>query len=281
MISARNKFQITVATLFCFLLLKPAIAQFAPDTNKVQDDTKSQPRWVSKGGNIRIEPAQTRVGIGTLRTPLGVLHINGEFDAELKTGPTGTIHLQNGVNSLLLDSNEIMARKVQSGTPELPKKIIGSQLHLNADGGGVVINGKLAKSQQVAITTSGRIVLGGGNKKHKSARLTASGTIVAQDLIVTPNDWADDVFREDYQLMGLEELAVYIDENRHLPGIAKETDVTSKGLKIGDFSKNVLRNLEELTLRLIDQNRYFKSKNADLERRVETLEKLRKLCKTP
>ncbi|HMJ15312.1 MAG TPA: hypothetical protein VK524_28045, partial [Polyangiaceae bacterium] len=56
-------------------------------------------------------------------------------------------------------------------------------------------------------------------------------------------------------------------ERRHLPGIPSEQTVMSQGLSVARFNTNLLRNVEELTLRVIEQ-----SKQLDAVRREHARE---------
>jgi hypothetical protein len=58
----------------------------------------------------------------------------------------------------------------------------------------------------------------------------------------------DYVFEDDYALMPLEELKVFIDRNGHLPGIASAGDVQSRGLDLAGSQMAMLQKVEELTL---------------------------------
>ena len=63
----------------------------------------------------------------------------------------------------------------------------------------------------------------------------------------------DYVFEEDYPLMPLDELRVFIDENGHLPGIAPAHEVSSEGLDLAGSQMDLLQKVEELTLYTLEQ----------------------------
>lgn len=83
---------------------------------------------------------------------------------------------------------------------------------------------------------------------HSDAKLFVDGKIAAKSCIITVNNWADDVFAEDYKLMPLNELNGFIKANKHLPGIPSEAEVKNNGLSIADSDAQLLRKIEELTL---------------------------------
>lgn len=92
----------------------------------------------------------------------------------------------------------------------------------------------------------------------------------------------DYVFEEDNQLMSLDELAVFIKQNKHLPGVSSAEEVKNGGLDIAGSQLSVLEKVEELTLYTLQQheqlhglkteNTLLKERNAALSKRLELLE---------
>ena len=68
----------------------------------------------------------------------------------------------------------------------------------------------------------------------------------------------DYVFADDYQLMPLDQLSVFITENRHLPGVASAEEVYKDGLDLAGSQLSVLEKVEELTLYTLQQNEVLK-----------------------
>ena len=86
-------------------------------------------RSASTSGEVLIQDGGGNVGVGT-SAPSVKLHVNGGTDASLGGGGFIVNGSVSGTN-LALDNNEIMARN--NGGP--------ASLHLNAEGGDVVVNG--------------------------------------------------------------------------------------------------------------------------------------------
>jgi len=63
----------------------------------------------------------------------------------------------------------------------------------------------------------------------------------------------DYVFEDDYELMPLQELRSFIDENGHLPGIAPAHEVREEGLDLAGSQMGLLQKVEELTLYTLQQ----------------------------
>jgi hypothetical protein len=70
--------------------------------------------------------------------------------------------------------------------------------------------------------------------------------------IAADNGWADYVFEEDYEMMSIEELEAYVKENKHLPGVPSEAEVVEDGIDLGEMNAILLKQIEELTLRMIE-----------------------------
>lgn len=89
-------------------------------------------------------------------------------------------------------------------------------------------------------------------------------------------NWPDYVFEKKYQLRTLEDLAAYIERYKHLPDVASVAKVNAEGVDLGANQAAILRNVEELTLHLIEENRLMRSqtgKTAELEKKVADQEK--------
>ncbi|MEM6335856.1 MAG: hypothetical protein AAF752_04770 [Bacteroidota bacterium] len=96
------------------------------------------------------------------------------------------------------------------------------------------------------------------------------GKLVTSELkVALPQDWADYVFADDYELMPLDQVKRYIDSNGHLPGMPSAADVEAAGgFEVGATQVKLLEKIEELTLHLIAQQ----EANAELLARIEALE---------
>ena len=99
---------------------------------------------------------------------------------------------------------------------------------------------------------SGKV--GIGTQASNSYQLSVSGTIRAKEIKVE-TDWADFVFKDDYQLMKLSDLEQFIQDNGHLPEIPSEVEVEEKGISLGEMNSKLLQKIEELTLYTIQLNK--------------------------
>lgn len=108
-----------------------------------------------------------------------------------------------------------------------------------------------------------------------SEKLRVCGTIKAVELRLETG-WCDYVFAKEYNLKPLEEVADFINENHHLPGIAKASVVETEGLSVAAMSKAMMEKIEELTLYAIQQNeelKALKQQNVALQSQINNLKK--------
>ena len=77
----------------------------------------------------------------------------------------------------------------------------------------------------------------GGNIESKKVKVNA-----------TPGSFPDYVFKEDYQLLTIDQLANYIETHGHLPNMPTAQEVEANGQDLGEIQKKLLEKVEELTL---------------------------------
>ena len=117
----------------------------------------------------------------------------------------------------------------------------------------------------------GNVGIGTTNPQHT---LHVAGVIGAQEIIVSATG-ADYVFDPAYHLQPLSDVAAFIHQNHHLPGIPSAADVETNGVRLGDMQSKLLAKVEELTLHMIeanDANTRLRQQNRDLQDRLDRLE---------
>jgi len=100
------------------------------------------------------------------------------------------------------------------------------------------------------------------------------GLIRAKEIKVQSNVWSDFVFEKDYILPTLEALETFIAENKHLPEIPTEAEVTENGINLGEMNAKLLQKIEELTLYMIEQNKQNKKQQEKIEELEQKLARL-------
>jgi hypothetical protein len=79
-------------------------------------------------------------------------------------------------------------------------------------------------------------------------------------------NWPDFVFEENYNLPSLTEVAVYIEENKHLPNVPSAAEVEQNGVDLGEMDKILLQKVEELTLYVIQQQKQIEALQSELKK---------------
>lgn len=106
--------------------------------------------------------------------------------------------------------------------------------------------------------------------------LTVKGRIHAEEIKVNMNVPAPDyVFEEDYDLIPLAELEVFIGKNKHLPDVPSASDMAQNGLKLKEMNLLLLKKIEELTLHLIDQSKINIAQKAEIDLLKEEVQGLK------
>ncbi len=108
-------------------------------------------------------------------------------------------------------------------------------------------------------------------------KMAVNGGIITDEVHIQLEEyWPDYVFDQQYALLPLEELAAFIAENRHLPGLAPASEVEAEGhYNVGKLSIKLLEKVEELTLYTIaqhNQKKLLETQIAAQEKRLKALE---------
>jgi hypothetical protein len=99
----------------------------------------------------------------------------------------------------------------------------------------------------------------------KNGNVAIYGKLETTEIKVTETPTADFVFEEDYDLKKLEEIEVYIKENKHLPEIPSAKEMEKNGLDLAEMDIKLLQKIEELTLYLIELNKKTKEQSEKIK----------------
>lgn len=83
------------------------------------------------------------------------------------------------------------------------------------------------------------------------------------------DNWADYVFKDDYNLLSLKEVEKHIEEKGHLPNVPSAEEVVESGIDVAKMDAKLLEKIEELTLYVIAQNKRLEKQ----EKQIEELER--------
>lgn len=99
----------------------------------------------------------------------------------------------------------------------------------------------------VIIDTDGKIGIG-TEKTVENYTLAVNGGIISTKVFIKEvNQWPDHVFTENHELMDLHQLKTYLNDNKHLPGVPSQAEVTSNGYDLNEMQYILLEKIEEMT----------------------------------
>ena len=113
----------------------------------------------------------------------------------------------------------------------------------------------------LCLKTNGNIVMNGKvgiNRENTTANYTLAvdgGIITTKVFIQDVENWPDYVFDADYKLMSLEDLKVFIGENKHLPEMPSESEIVGRGYDMQEMQQAMMKKIEELTLYTLQQQK--------------------------
>jgi hypothetical protein len=139
--------------------------------------------------------------------------------------------------------------------------------------------------QRMIIDNNGNVGLSdvtiGGAQFIPTQRLHVNGNVRANAFISNTTTYPDYVFKPDYQLMPLRQLAAYVKKEQHLPGIPSEREVQAQGgiVNISELQINLLKKVEELTLYTLQQEDMIQDQGKTITSQTETITTLRQANK--
>jgi hypothetical protein len=101
------------------------------------------------------------------------------------------------------------------------------------------------------ITENGNLGVG---TSCPQAKFDVAGTIRADEVKVDLTRGCDFVFDKDYKLLSIDELARFIEQNKHLPDIAPAKEMESNGINLSEMNAKLLQKIEEQSLYIIEMN---------------------------
>ena len=191
------------------------------------------------------------VGIGGEIVPVSQLQVVGGYEVNY----TNHGHLmlgQESLSNMILDQNEILARNNGNA----------ADLFVQHDGGNLLLCGLEGGAVGIGITAGSSIPAG--------SLLAVDGKITCEEVLVKlSQNWPDYVFADDYKLPELSDVKSFIQENKHLPGIPKASEMEKNGQNIGEMQRLMLEKIEELTLYIIE----LKKENDEIKIELSKLKK--------
>jgi hypothetical protein len=204
------------------------------------------------------------LGVGTT-TPLSLVQIGS-------LGLGGAHYATSTVLSVFQPFNyDIPSASIDIGLGGVHGRITGygsttdnsqGQLAFSTDQGGTVV-------EAMRITNQGNI--GINTTDTKGYRLAVNGGAIFTQVVVKAWPWPDYVFKKEYQLPSLSDVARYIQANGHLPDMPSAASVKRNGINLGASQAGMLKKIEELTLYMIGQDKKMQEQDQQLEEQEQRL----------
>jgi len=141
---------------------------------------------------------------------------------------------------------------------------------LHSNGGMDIHNGT---ARIFHLGTDGQLSL--RNNSIETFRVESNGMVRARKIKVDSETWADYVFEKDYKLLPLDELEIFLIQNKHLPSVPSEQQIKEEGIDLAEMNVKMMEKIEELTLYLIQQNKELDKQNKELEELKAEVARLR------
>jgi hypothetical protein len=207
---------------------------------------------LATAGTTRATVTSTGLGIGTA-APAEALQVVGN------TQLGGGLIFEGGANPTIYTG-------ASAGTTELARYVRITNTASQSTPAGLKAGGLLvsddftyASPAKNDMVVKGKVFIGTPNVTTTTTTylLAVNGKIGTKDVQIetTSDAWPDYVFESDYKLMAVNEIAKYIREHKHLPGIPSAQEVARNGYSVSDLDVQLLKKVEELTLYIIEQQK--------------------------
>ena len=178
-----------------------------------------------------------KVAIGQVTTPQAKLHIKSDNNEDAsvflepsnKTDWKASIKLFDNDHTITVDNTAAMVFNAGNG----PLSFRG--------------NSYCFGDNALTISPNGKIGINTLNNTPDFMLAVDGGIISTKVHIKEVKQWPDHVFSDNYQLLELDELKSYLENNKHLPGVPSEKEVLENGYDIHEMQYVMLEKIEEMT----------------------------------
>ena len=244
-----------------------------------------------------------RIAIGNTTTPQAKLHVladsNENADLLLQSsgsGKTAAIMFQDSNNKISVNSSGNMTMNANSfsltggnvgigntTTPQAKLHVLAdsnenADLLLQSSGSGKTAAIMFQDSNnKISVNSSGNMTMNansfsltGGNvgigcAANGGYALSVDGGLLSTKVSIKEiEEWPDYVFSEEHELMSLDELEQYIENNSHLPSVPSKAEVLENGIDVAEMNAVLLEKIEELTLYVIELKKQIEQQQNEI-----------------
>jgi hypothetical protein len=200
---------------------------------------------------------------GGVVAPRMTLMYNTYDESSIKLFSSGVgIGTFNGVSEKLEVAGNIKSEGLKlthtSSTQGGGSSTVNGSLSVN-NGSGVVaprltLDFKDNTNSQVQLFTTG-VSVGNITNMPSGYSFAVDGKVICEELKVQlSQDWPDYVFADNYELMPLDSLQEFVNDNNHLPNIPNAKDMKANGVSVSEMNVKLMEKVEELTLYILKMN---------------------------
>lgn len=261
--------------VFCSSLAIYSLGQVPPTIrSKSSATTRTESSNAVDGSKENVFPTAGYVGIGVL-TPSAPLEI--KRGAGNTTKKNFLLKLSNEWASAGQNEPSIM---FSNGNVTDPKNISYWSIGARVSGDNTLKTAQTFKISYKSPTDAnekeflsvdsyeGRVRIGDVQTQYDGYKLYVEQGILTEKVKVAvkdSKDWYDNVFAPDYQLLSLQKLEKFIQDNKHLPDVPSTEEVMANGLDLGKMNATLLKKVEELTLYMISMKKELDETKASLQ----------------
>lgn len=240
--------------------------------------------------------ANGHVGIGT-SDPHYTLQVVGDvvdsgnfFATNIETSNSisiGQFRMVDGIvdsivstsGSLQLSATIVNADGALTAAGSLTAGGSDTAITINGHTGTITSGLKMVGFSNDTINTTGKLIANtiaiNTHNVPSGYSLAINGAVIATDIYVELyGSWPDYVFDKNYTHRTLEELETYINSNHHLPNMPSVKEVKDKGsISVGEIVTQNTKEIEELTLDLIELNKEVKTLEEQNKQLLEEINK--------
>lgn len=243
------------------------------------------PTWANGPSKIFVSCPNTKVGIGT-SNPEYTLDCRGDAKTTGHLWVNQSFSVGTDLNTFskvnILNTNRAAAIQVNtSGNTKEYQRLMRFEYD-NPDTKIIEVFNTATNRYPLTLHANGQLEIDNGtakilylgtngmfslrNNSIETFRVEANGMVRARKIKVDSETWADYVFDDNYKLLPLDELEIFVKQNKHLPSIPSEKVMIEQGIDVTEMNVKMMEKIEELTLYLIQQNKEIEKLKAEIQR---------------